>query len=231
VEPLDEVEARALGCLVEKHLTTPQYYPLTMNALVNACNQTSNRFPVMRLDEGAVHTAVRSLRDKGFARAVHATGDRVTKYKHVLDEALELETASLALLGVLLLRGAQTPGELRARTERMVESSSVEDVERTLDQLAARAEPLVVKLARQPGQKEARYAHLLAGDVAAAVAAESSAAVDTVPYAPPPASAAPRRDDRVAALEAEVAALRSEVEHLRAAVDALRTRVPGGSSD
>jgi uncharacterized protein YceH (UPF0502 family) len=222
MEPLTEVEARALGCLIEKHLTTPQYYPLTMNALVNACNQTSNRFPVMHVEEPAVHSAVRSLRDKGLARAVHAAGDRVTKYKHVLDEALELDAAQIALLSVLLLRGAQTPGELRARTERMSDVESVNAIERILDDLTARPDPLVAKLERGPGQKEARYAHLLAGEPAVPVV-PAAAVADPV--------AARARDDPVRALAAEVAALRADVDHLREVVDLLRARIPGGASE
>lgn len=215
--PLEEVELRALGCLVEKQLTTPQYYPLTINALVNACNQTSNRSPVMHVDEGSVHTALRSLRDHGLARAVHNSGDRVTKYRHVLDEALDLEASQIALLGVLFLRGPQTPGELRGRTERMATFASVDDVESTLNALGQRTPPLVARLERQPGQKEARYAHLLAGEVTAAIM--DSATVRHESSSP--------RADRLSVLEGEVASLRAEVEHLHDIVNALRAGVPG----
>jgi len=219
---LDDVEVRALGCLVEKQLTTPQYYPLTINALVNACNQTSNRAPIMHVTEPTVHTALRSLRDRGFVRAVHNPGDRVTKYRHVLDEALELRGDEIALLAVLFLRGPQTSGELRGRTERMAEIATVEAAESILDGLGRRATPLVTKLERQPGQKEQRYAHLLAGEPDAGAAMASDA---------PVTGASAPRPDRVAELAAEVAALREEVAALRETVVALRTRVPGTSED
>lgn len=159
---LDAEEARVVGSLAEKALTTPQYYPLTLNALVNACNQSNNRDPVVSYDGPVVEAALSSLREKGAARLVHpGGGNRTTKYRHVLDEALGLDERELALVAVLLLRGPQTLNELRTRTERMGGFESADEVERDLDRLAARPEPLVAKLERRPGQKEARYATLL----------------------------------------------------------------------
>ena len=157
-------EARVVGALAEKQLTTPQYYPLTLNALVNACNQTSNRNPVVSYDDATVERALQGLRDKGLARAVLSPGNRAPKYRHLLEEALALVPEELAIFTVLLLRGPQTTGELRTRTERMYAFSSLDEVEATLDRLATRhEEPLAERLERQPGQKEARYAHLLGG--------------------------------------------------------------------
>ena len=157
-------EARVVGALAEKQLTTPQYYPLTLNALVNACNQTSNRNPVVAYDDMTVERALQGLRDKGLARAVLSPGNRAPKYRHLLDEALPLVPEELAVMTVLLLRGPQTVGELRTRTERMYAFATLEDVEAALERLATRhEEPLAERLERQPGQKEARYAHLLGG--------------------------------------------------------------------
>lgn len=156
-------ELRVAGCLIEKALSTPAYYPLTLNALVNACNQSSNRDPVVAYDERVVDDALSSLRERGLARIVYSTSNRAAKYKHVLDERWQLEVDELAVLAELLLRGPQTPGELRARCERMHRFESVADVEDVLDRLAGRPEPLVERLPRQPGKREARTAHRLAG--------------------------------------------------------------------
>lgn len=157
-------EARVVGALAEKQLTTPQYYPLTLNALVNACNQSSNREPVVSYDEATVERALQRLREKGLARAVLSPGNRAPKYRHLLEEALALVPEELAVMTVLLLRGPQTVGELRTRTERMYAFSSLEEVEATLERLATRhEEPLAERLERQPGQKEPRHAHLLGG--------------------------------------------------------------------
>lgn len=157
-------EVRVLGALAEKQLTTPQYYPLTLNALVNACNQTSNRHPVVRYDDATVERALASLRERGLVRTVLSPGNRAPKYRHVLEEQLTLVREELAVTTVLLLRGPQTVGELRTRTERMHPFSSLEEVEAALDRLATRhEEPLARRLERQPGQKEARYEHLLGG--------------------------------------------------------------------
>jgi uncharacterized protein YceH (UPF0502 family) len=156
-------EARVVGALAEKHLATPKYYPLTMNALVNACNQTNNRDPVVAYDAAVVEAALTSLRAKGAARVIHAGGgSRAVKYRHVLDEALGIDGRELALVTVLLLRGPQTLNELRARTDRMADFDGNDDVERDLDRLAARPEPLVRRIPRQAGQREDRYVTLLA---------------------------------------------------------------------
>ena len=208
-------EARVIGALAEKEATTPQHYPLTLNALVAACNQTSNRDPVVEYDDATVERALTSLREKGLARIVHSRGNRAARYRHVLDEAATLDRGELALVAVLLLRGPQTVGELRARTERMATFDDLGDVERVLDGLAARPVPLVARLARRPGQKEARYAQLLGGPPPEDVAAPEAA----VPPAPSVGGT-----DRLAALEAEVARLRDELHEVRVAVDDLRSR-------
>ena len=157
-------EARVVGALAEKQLTTPQYYPLTLNALVTACNQTSNRSPVVSYDEATVEGALKGLREKGLARTVLSPGNRAAKYRHILEDSLALVPEELAVMTVLLLRGPQTIGELRTRTERIFPFASLEEVEATLERLATRhEEPLAERLERQPGQKEARYAHLLGG--------------------------------------------------------------------
>lgn len=211
MEPLSAAEARVLGALVEKDITTPDYYPLTLNALVNACNQTSNREPVMALGEAAVEQALGALRERRLAFLFQGADSRVAKFGHRVAETLELERPAIAVLCVLLLRGAQTVGEVRARTGRMHEFESLEATEAALQALAARVpEPLVVRLARQPGMKEQRYAHLLAGPVAAPVAGEEI----------PPAL--PTDESRVARLEAETAALRAEVSELRRQLDELK---------
>ena len=156
-------EARVVGALAEKQLTTPQYYPLTQNALVSACNQSNNRDPVVSYDVDTVEATVTSLREKGFARIVHpGSGSRVTKYRQVLDEALGLDQRELALICVLLLRGPQTLNELRSRTERMADFDGVAAVQHDLDRLAEREPPLVVRLGRRPGQREERFATTLA---------------------------------------------------------------------
>jgi uncharacterized protein YceH (UPF0502 family) len=158
-------EARVLGSLVEKQLTTPEYYPLTLNALTAACNQKSNRDPVMSLDETSILTAVDSLRDKNLVYLFYGSSSRTVKYKHMLPNVLELEPPAVAVITLLLLRGPQTIGELRGRSDRLYEFSGLDEVQETLNDLTRRDEPLVLKLERQAGQKEARYAHLLSGDV------------------------------------------------------------------
>lgn len=199
-------EGRVLGCLVEKQLLTPQGYPLTDNALVAACNQTTSREPIVRYDVPTVRLAVRSLREAGLVRT--RAGERADKHEHRLREALDLSPGEVALLAVLLLRGPQTSGELRARAERMHAFATTEEVERVLDGLADRTEPLVRRLERQPGRKEARY-------VDALVPREAEA-----PAAAPPSETPGAAD--VAALAAEVAELRAELAGLRDAVAALR---------
>lgn len=207
---LDAAQQRVLGSLVEKQLTTPQSYPLTLNALVTACNQTSNRHPVVTYTDGDVVAAIDGLRAVGLARVVHQPGQRAPKYRHVLDEALGLHAQPVAVLCVLLLRGPQTVGELRTRTERMTAFDSLGAVEETLDWLATRETPLARRLERRPGQKEARYAHLLGGDPGEQ-SVEEDAATASVDRPSPLA-------ERVTALEATVAQLRDELADLRAAL-------------
>lgn len=200
---LTDEEARVLGALVEKQLATPEYYPLTLNALTAACNQKNNRQPVVSYDEATVERAVESLRLKNLVYVFYGSTSRVPKYKHVAAEILRLSPAELALLCVLLLRGPQTLGELRERAGRLHELSGLEETEAALQSLAAREdEPLVTRLARQPGQKEARYAHLLSGEPA-----EQQNGAEHV--APPP------RADRISQLEQEVQTLRADLDAFR----------------
>lgn len=206
--PLDPVEQRVLGCLLEKEVTTPDVYPLTLNSLVAACNQTTNRHPVMRLGEAEVSAALAALRARGLTRVVHSASNRATKYRQVADEVLELSPAERAVVGVLLLRGAQTLGELKARTERLHPFDDLAEVEATLDGLAGRDDPLVVRLARQPGQKDARYVHLLGGPPAVEPAG---------PAEPTPGVIVTDASllERVESLEAEIAEHRRMLERLR----------------
>lgn len=164
-ETLDQTECRILASLVEKQLTTPEYYPLTINALVAACNQKNNREPVMSLDEATVSSAVERLRDRNLIYVFYGSSARVPKYKHMLPGVYELEPDETALVAVLMLRGPQTVGELRERTSRMHQFASLGEVQAALDRLAVRDKPLVAKLERAAGQKDARYAHLLSGRV------------------------------------------------------------------
>ena len=203
---LTDVEARVLGSLVEKELTTPEYYPLSLNALVNACNQKSNRDPVMSLDEDAVREAMRTLEKKGLAGPADNMVSRVSKYEHRLQEAYNFTRHEVAVLAELLLRGPQTPGELRGRAERMHKFDDLGVVNTTLRKLMDRQPPLVKVLPRQPGTKEARYAHLLSGDVEVA-APEPEVRASGV--------SGSKGDERTAALEEEIASLRSEVESLK----------------
>lgn len=210
---LDPVEGRVVGALVEKQLTTPQQYPLTLNALVAACNQASSRDPVVSYDDRTVEEALVRLKEKRVVRFVHPShGRSVTRYRQVLEEVLGLEPRPLALVAVLLLRGPQTPGELRTRAERMAGPGSLEEVEEELDELARRPEPLVAGLPREPGRKELRYAQLLAGAGTGAVAAPAEA-----PVPPAPADAAP--DAGHGSLASQVAVLRAEVAALRRDLD------------
>jgi len=214
---LDAVEARVIGALVEKAVTTPDYYPLTLNALVNACNQTSNRDPVMALDAAAVTRALESLRDKRLAFVFEGAASRVTKYGHKFAETLGLSGPETAVLCVLLLRGPQTVGEIRGRTGRLHEFAALAEVESTLQSLAARApQPLVVRLPRQSGFKESRYAHLLSGSPEV-VPAEPPAAAATGA-----AAAGAAEGDRLARLEQEVADLRRELAELKAQLGEFR---------
>lgn len=209
---LSAAEARVLGSLVEKESTTPEYYPLSLNALVNACNQRSNREPVMNLDEDDVRQALRGLEEMKLAGRARSADGRVTKYEHWLGEAFNFSRAESALLCVLLLRGPQTPGELRGRTERLHRFDEISDVLAGLQKLMEREPPLAAILPRQPGTKESRYAHLLSG------------AVDALPPAPEqtfvPESIG-RDDERIAQLESAVSELRQELDALRQKIDSL----------
>lgn len=160
---LNEIEVRVLGSLIEKDITTPDYYPLSLNALVNACNQKNNRDPVMTLDEGSVREALATLQEKRMAGPAGGADSRVAKYEHRLQEVFNFDRREIAIVCVLLLRGPQTPGELRGRTERMYKFEVLEDVEATLKRLMDRDSPLVAVLPRQPGTKESRYLHLFSG--------------------------------------------------------------------
>lgn len=217
--PLTDVEVRVLGSLLEKEVTTPDNYPLSLNALQAACNQTTNREPVMRLDEDAVVHAAVALRRRYLLRQIQPAGSRVTKYEHLLAQELKLDPRELAVLGVLMLRGPQTPGELYARTARLATFEDLAELEGVLESLIAREpEPFVARLPRRPGQKEVRYAHLLSGEPAqvdAPATAEEPAA---------PTRRAGGADDRIAALERTVEELRAEVATLRAELDAFRTQ-------
>jgi len=215
---LTPAEARVLGALVEKEVTTPDYYPLSLNALINACNQRSNREPVTDLDEAEVRQALHGLEEMKLAGRARADG-RVTKYEHWLGEAFNFSRAETALLCVLLLRGPQTPGELRGRTERMHRFDELTDVMAGLQKLMEREPALAAVLPRQPGTKESRYAHLLSGPVEALRAAAPDAFVQREAGA----SSAPDagQEERIAQLEATVAALRQEVIALRAKIDDL----------
>ena len=203
---LSEVETRVLGSLVEKELTTPDYYPLSLNALLNACNQKSNRDPVMNLNENSVSQALRSLDKEGLAGRADGMDNRVTKFEHRLQEAFNFDRREIAILCELLLRGPQTPGELRSRADRMHPFDDLGQVQSTLQRLAQREPPLVKMLPRQPGTKESRYAHLLSGDVQI-----------QSPDAIPETATTYRTADgeRIAHLENEVSTLQNEVANLK----------------
>jgi hypothetical protein len=221
VVDLNAVEARIIGSLAEKQLTTPQQYPLTLNALVVACNQTSNRDPVVVYDDGIVEAALASLKDSGVLRFVHpGHGRSATRYRQVLDERFGLDERGLSLLAVLLLRGPQTIGELRARTERMADFESLDGVGTELERMAGGPDPLVCRLPRRPGQKEERWTQLLAGDPP-----EADASSDTEVDATDAAGAmrSVSLDDVVTSLRADVEALREEVQRISSIVEQLRS--------
>jgi uncharacterized protein len=202
VEP---VEIRVLGCLIEKQRTTPDQYPLSLNALRLACNQTTNRDPVVEYDEREIKAALDRMSHRGWTRFASSAGSRALKYRHLLDEALSLSDAEISVLAVLMLRGAQTVGELKQRTERMHRFESLAAVTETLEALSGRE--LVARLERRPGQKEERWAQLLGGD-----------APDTAPIEQPAVSEGVG-DDRVATIEARLARLESAFEELSARLD------------
>jgi len=200
---INEIEARVLGSLIEKQLTTPEYYPLTLNSLAAACNQKTSRYPLVSYDEETVQRAVDSLHDKYLVYLFHGSTARTVKYKHMLPSVYELEPSEVAVICVLLLRGAQTLGEIHTRTGRLYDFKDLGDVQESLDSLMRRDEPLIAKLERQPGQKEARFAHLLSGAVAAETIVNSA-----------PVSAA-QKDERIEKLEQEIESLREEVSALK----------------
>jgi uncharacterized protein len=195
---LTETEARIVGALVEKQLTTPEYYPLTMNALIAACNQKTNREPVVSFDEQTVSRSLEDLRDKNIVYVFYGSTSRVPKYKHMLPQVYELEPSETAVMCVLMLRGPQTIGEIKERTGRLYDFRDLNDVNETLESLMKRDEPLITRLERAPGQKEARYAHLLSGEVTS--------------YTPPErVSRGTANDERLEKLEQELESIKSEL--------------------
>ncbi len=201
LQTADAIELRVLGCLIEKQRTTPDVYPLSLNGLRLACNQSTNRDPVVAYDEPTIRAGLERLSRKGWVRLASGQGSRAVKYRHLLDDALGLSAADLSVLTVLMLRGPQTPGELKQRTERMFPFDGLDDVETALDSLVTRE--LLVKLSRRPGQKEERYAHLLGGEPEH----------PNVPLAPDAIAAA--GSDRLADLEQRIARLEELVDELR----------------
>ena len=224
---LNTIEARVLGSLIEKDITTPDYYPLSLNALVNACNQKNNRDPVMTLDENAVRNALTTLQEKRMAGPASGADSRVTKYEHRLQEVFNFDRREIAIICVLLLRGAQTPGELRGRTDRMYHFDALEEVVATLDRLAQREPALVCILARQPGTKEYRYMHLFSGEpleptVSRATLERESAASSASSPSETSLQAAPPPAQRLARLEEEVSRLRADLTEMQQQLAAFR---------
>jgi len=214
-EILNETEARVVGALVEKQLTTPEYYPLTLNALVNACNQKNNREPVVSYDERIVTETLERLRDRNIVYVFYGSTSRVPKYKHMLPSIYELEPPEVAVICVMLLRGPQTLGELRTRTERLHAFNGLGEIQETLDGLMRREDPLVMKFERLAGQKEARFGHLLSGPVdveafAAAQAASHSRSGSSV------------SSERFEAIENELKAMKAEIETLKETFETFR---------
>src|SRR5262245_33647455 len=216
---LNEVEVRALGSLIEKDITTPDYYPLSLNALINACNQKNNRDPVMNLDEDSVRRALSSLQEKRMAGPAGGADSRVTKYEHRLQELFNFDRREIAVIGVLLLRGAQTPGELRGRTERMYRFDALDDVEAALQKLMQRNPSLAAILPRQPGSRESRYAHLLSGPVQeGATPSQSSEQTQSFSSATNDhlgSDAVSHLEDQIATLRQQVATLHQEINDLK----------------
>ncbi len=209
---LTENEVRVLGALIEKDNTTPEYYPLSLNALVNACNQKSNRDPVMQLNENAVRDALSGLQEHRLAGPAGGADSRVTKYEHRTQEVFNFTRGEVAVLCVLLLRGAQTPGELRGRSERMHHFESLDDVQSALQKLMQRQPPLAKVLPRQPGTKESRYVHLLSGDITPA----------DIPQSPAAATHDQGNGERMARLEEEVSSLRQELAEIKEQLEKFR---------
>lgn len=210
---LTPVETRILGCLLEKERTTPENYPLSLNSVVAACNQTTNRDPVVAWDEKTIETGLNSLREKKLATVVFGAGSRVQKYRHNLLDHFDLERHETALLCVLLLRGPQTPGELRARAERMVAFNSLQEVEACLEELGKGDAPLVRILPARPGQKERRYVQLISGEPPAEP--EAGFAASPRELSPPPPS-------RIETIEKELASVKTELHQLREEFAAFR---------
>ena len=214
MEP-DAVEIRVVGCLIEKQRTTPDVYPLSVNSLRLACNQSTNRDPVVSYDEEAVVEALRRLALRGWTRLASGSGSRARKYRHLLDEALDLDPAEISLLAVLMLRGAQTPGQLKQRAERLYGFESLPAVHDSLEGLVGRG--LVARHPRRPGQKEDRYEQLLGAGAGAVGEAESPATEEADGAAPDPGPAvrSSQAEDRLGRIERELAELRSQLETLR----------------
>src|SRR5271165_2262976 len=222
---LTDIETRVLGALIEKDITTPDYYPLSLNALVNACNQKNNRDPIMTLNDATVRQALTTLQEKRMAGPAGGADSRVPKYEHRLQEVFNFDRREIAIVCVLLLRGPQTPGELRGRTDRMYHFEALDDVVSTLDRLAQREPPLVCILARQPGTKEYRYMHLFSGEPLEPTV--SRATLERESNQPSPASEAsaqsvPPPAQRLARLEEEVASLRQELADVQQQLAAFR---------
>ncbi len=218
---LTEIETRVLGSLIEKDITTPDYYPLSLNALVNACNQKNNRDPVMTLDEETVRRALSTLQEKRLAGPASGADSRVTKFEHRLQEVFNFDRREIAILCVLLLRGPQTPGELRSRTDRMYHFEALDDIVSTLDRLAQREPPLARILPRQPGTKESRYTHLFSGEPPEASVARTRPERESM--GPSPATAGTTSvADRVTTLEEEVSRLRQELSEVQQQLAAFR---------
>ena len=208
---LTPVQVRILGCLIEKERTTPDNYPLTMNGLLAACNQTTNRYPVVSFTEATISNALLNLRSDNLLRIDYSRSGRADKYRHVLAGVLDVDDAEIALLAVLMLRGPQTSAELRTRCERLHTFGDQNEVDAVLARMGARPEPLVVRLAPRPGQKEARWAHLLGGEVS----------TEDIPAAPLPSAASQSRTERIEALEEAVRELAAEVASLKSRLDDL----------
>jgi len=203
VPQLSNTEVRVLGSLIEKDVTTPDYYPLSLNALVHACNQKNNRDPVMTLDEDTVRDALSALEEKRFAGPASGADSRVTKYEHRLQEVFNFDRREMAVICVLLLRGPQTPGQLRSRGERMYRFETLEDIQSSLERLVDRG--LVKVLPRQPGTKESRYMHLFAGEVPDIAVSDTARSADL----------SNNQETRIAALESEISSLKRDVAELR----------------
>src|SRR3954447_2824127 len=217
---LDPVEVRVLGCLIEKQRTTPDQYPLSLNALRNACNQSTNRDPVVSYDEELIRGALHRLGRRRFTRPTTGHTSRTAKYRHLLDEALQVDAAEQAVLAVLFLRGDQTPGELKQRTERMQAFDGIGGLQEVLTRLIDRG--FVAQLARRPGQKEERFRHRLSEDLLEGDIPEGAGPAPVAAAVVPPP---PRRDERVEKLEGDLAALREEVSALREELGALRAEL------